>query len=96
MKQSKYTENQIQQDLMTWIQAKLDEPHLTLSDNFFDLGGQSLQALELCQYIEKKYHLILSPFMLARDNLGQVAHTIFLEQKKSNWTKTLRDMWPWS
>ncbi len=46
-------DNQLEQDLLTLWQKVLERPELTIADNFFDVGGDSLAAVSILTGIEK-------------------------------------------
>jgi acyl-CoA synthetase (AMP-forming)/AMP-acid ligase II/acyl carrier protein len=48
---------------------------VSIDDNFFDLGGHSVLAVEVVKRIEKKLGLQVNPKELARQTLGQLAAT---------------------
>jgi acyl carrier protein len=51
----------------------LGVPHVSLEDNFFDLGGHSLLSLQLVSRIEAQTHRRLKPRLLLLSTLEQVA-----------------------
>jgi acyl carrier protein len=59
--------------LATVWQEALSLPRVTVSDNFFDLGGHSLLCLQVVAQIEKRTGKRLSPRSLLLNTLEQLA-----------------------
>ena len=65
----------------------LKNKNILVSDNFFDLGGTSLQAILLFEQIEKDLGIQLSPTTLFRaPTIAEIATLIETDQPDSTWS----------
>jgi acyl carrier protein len=53
------TRTGVEQAVVEWLRAELDDPEITSSDNFLDIGGHSLTFLRLNRFLGAKYGVAL-------------------------------------
>jgi amino acid adenylation domain-containing protein len=75
--------NQIEKEMAAiWLQV-LELPAISMDDNFFDLGGQSLIAVELISEIEKKYQKKMPISILFKyPTIGLLVKNLFTTETK--------------
>ncbi len=49
----------IEHSVVEWLRAELDDPEITASDNFLDIGGHSLTFARLNQYLNTAFGIVL-------------------------------------
>ncbi|GHF31668.1 hypothetical protein GCM10010218_10670 [Streptomyces mashuensis] len=59
--------------IVGWAAEILEEPETTAGDNFLDLGGHSMLALELNQRVLEKFGVEFDMQVLFERSLGEVA-----------------------
>jgi amino acid adenylation domain-containing protein len=79
----------IESSVCSWLQELLALPQVLPSDDFFEIGGESLVAAELVQKIAKRYrvHLNLSVFLKSR-TVRAIAECVLSEKngKRLSWS----------
>ncbi|MER6268147.1 acyl carrier protein [Streptomyces sp900105755] len=53
-------QNEVRQRILDWIGEELGDHHITGADNFLELGGHSMMAIELKARIAREYGLSIS------------------------------------
>jgi acyl carrier protein len=49
----------VERSLVEWLRAELDDPEITGSDNFLDVGGHSLTFSKLNQFLGDSFGAVL-------------------------------------
>ena len=65
-----------------WRRALRDAERIGIHDNFFDLGGESLGAMQAIVAIEAETGVEISPLDMGRQTLGQLARSCEERQQK--------------
>ncbi len=58
---------------VSWAAELLEDPDVTAADNFLDLGGHSMLALELSRLVEKHFGAELDMELVFERSLGAAA-----------------------
>lgn len=62
----------IEASTIAWLGRALDDDTISADDNFLELGGHSLMAMDLNLWLNETYGLELDVRMLFEDALGKV------------------------
>ena len=65
-----------------WRRALRDAERIGVHDNFFDLGGESLGAMQAIVAIEAETGIEISPLDMGRQTLGQIARSCEERQRR--------------
>jgi hypothetical protein len=60
----------VEQAVLEWLRTELDDPEITGSDNFLDIGGHSLTFLRLNKFLGAAYGVVLDQPTTYNDELG--------------------------
>lgn len=60
----------IEQSVVEWLRAELDDPEITGSDNFLDVGGHSLVFSRLNKFLSDSFGVVLDQKTTYSDQLG--------------------------
>lgn len=65
------TDTDIEPATLAWIRAELEDDEITLEDNFLELGGHSMMAIELNSWVKERYGVQIDVRQLFEDTLGK-------------------------
>jgi hypothetical protein len=64
------TGKEVEQAVIEWLRTELDDPEITGSDNFLDIGGHSLTFLRLNKFLGAGYGVALDQRTTYHEELG--------------------------
>jgi len=65
--------DEIVRETVVFAAELLDEPELSAKDNFLDLGGHSMLALELSEWAKERYGASISMELIFERSIGEAA-----------------------
>jgi hypothetical protein len=60
----------VEQSVVGWLRAELDDPEITSSDNFLDVGGHSLIFSRLNKFLSDSFGVVLDQKTTYSDQLS--------------------------
>ncbi|MBG0969475.1 non-ribosomal peptide synthetase [Bacillus sp. SRB3LM] len=90
-KQAQYSK--LHQVLLNYLGTLINNKHITITDNFFDIGGSSLQAIQLISWIRDTFHIPISiRSFLANPTVDTLYHFMINHESKQNVLTTAERM----
>ncbi len=74
----------MEETLVTIWKEVLELDHISVHDNFFEIGGHSLLSMQVISRLEKKIGLRINPRELIYQTLGQLAASIEQQTQRSH------------
>jgi aryl carrier-like protein len=67
---SSATVRQVQVDVLSWLRDALEDQTVSADDNFLDIGGHSMMAIELNAWLSEKHGITVGLASLFRESIG--------------------------
>ncbi|MEV5413217.1 acyl carrier protein [Thermopolyspora sp. NPDC052614] len=76
----------VEQAVVEWLREELDDPEITASDNFLDVGGHSLTFQRLNRYLSTTYGVTLDQRTTYDDELGAAVAAVRVDARRTHET----------